>query len=83
VTDQESAGIGTLRAFVFDVNYRDLTVLEKVMDAVFYSHHYSEDLVVFLREDRASRANYNPDNSNPIVGVTTPKGCPIESNGVR
>jgi hypothetical protein len=76
VTDQESAGIGTLRAFVFDVNYRDLTVLEKVMDAVFYSHHYSEDLVVSLREDRASRANYNPDHTNPNRWWNNAQGLP-------
>lgn len=53
MTNLESARIGTLRAFVFDVNDRDLTVLEKVMDAVFYAHHYEEP-VSYLREDGAA-----------------------------
>ena len=43
---------------------RDSAVLEKVMDAIHYVHHYEEP-VIFLREDWASRANYNPDNNNP------------------
>lgn len=43
---------------------RDTAILEKVMDAIHYVHHYEEP-VVFLREDWASRANYDPDRSNP------------------
>lgn len=54
---------------------RDLAVLRKVMDAVFYAHHYEEP-VVFLREDWASRANYNPDNSNPNRWWNNGRGLP-------
>ena len=43
---------------------RDLAVLERVMDAILYVHHY-EQPVIFLREDWASRANYDPNRSNP------------------
>ncbi len=43
---------------------RDLKVLEKVMDAIHYVHHYEEP-VIFLREDWVSRAAYNPNNLNP------------------
>ncbi len=42
---------------------RDATVLEKVMDKIYYVHHYEEP-VIFLREDWVSRAAYNPDNDN-------------------
>lgn len=43
---------------------RDLAMLEKVMDAIHYVHHYEEP-VIFLREDWVSRSTYNPDNDNP------------------
>lgn len=43
---------------------RDLGVLELVMDAILHVHHYEEP-VIFLREDWASRANYDPDSDNP------------------
>jgi hypothetical protein len=43
---------------------RDLIILEKVMDAVLYAHHYEEP-VIFLREDWASRSLYNPNSDNP------------------
>lgn len=42
---------------------RDLKVLEKVMDAIHYVHHYEEP-VIFLREAWASRASYNPESNN-------------------
>lgn len=54
---------------------RDVAVLEKVMDAVFHAHHYEEP-VVFLREDWASRANYNPDNANPNRWWNNGRGLP-------
>ena len=43
---------------------RDLAVLERVMDAILAVHHYEEP-VIFLREDWASRAAYDPNNDNP------------------
>lgn len=43
---------------------RDLAVLEKVMDAILYVHHYEEPAIL-LREDWASRSNYNPNSDNP------------------
>ena len=59
---------------------RDSSVLEKVMDAVHYVHHYEEP-VIFLREDLASRAAYNPDRSNPNRFWNNSRGLPnrIES----
>ena len=43
---------------------RDTAILERVMDAILAVHHYEEP-VIFLREDWASRAAYNPHNNNP------------------
>lgn len=43
---------------------RDLAILQKVMDAILYVHHY-EQPVIFIREDWASRSNYDPDSENP------------------
>ena len=43
---------------------RDLEVLEKVMDAIIFAHHYEEP-VIFVREDWASRAAYDPTSDNP------------------
>jgi hypothetical protein len=43
---------------------RDLAVLEKIMDAILYVHHYEEPAIL-LREDWASRSNYNPNSDNP------------------
>ena len=43
---------------------RDLAALEKVMDAIIHAHHYEEP-VIFVREDWASRAAYNPKSNNP------------------
>ncbi len=53
---------------------RDLKVLEKVMDAIIQVHHYEEP-VIFLREDWASRAAYNPTAPTPTAGGTTAKAC--------
>ncbi|MEO1732227.1 MAG: hypothetical protein AAFR45_01155 [Pseudomonadota bacterium] len=43
---------------------RDPALLEAVMDAILYVHHYEEP-VIFLREDWASRAAYDPNSDNP------------------
>ena len=43
---------------------RDLPILEKVMDAICFVHHYEEP-VIFIREDWVSRSNYRADNDNP------------------
>lgn len=54
---------------------RDPSVLEKVMDAILYVHHYEEP-VIFLREDWVSRANYNPDSDNPNRWWNNGRGMP-------
>lgn len=54
---------------------RDLAVLEKVMDAVLLVHHYEEP-VIFVREDWASRANYNPASDNPNRWWNNGRGLP-------
>lgn len=54
---------------------RDVAILEKVMDAVLYVHHYEEP-VIFLREDWASRAAYDPDNDNPHRWWNDGRGLP-------
>ena len=43
---------------------RDPDVLAAVMDSIIDVHHYEEP-VIFVREDWASRAAYDPDNDNP------------------
>ena len=52
---------------------RDLAVLERVMDAVLFVHHY-EQPVVFVREDWASRSDYDPDRDNPNRWWNRPGG---------
>ena len=54
---------------------RDLAVLEKVMDAVIRVHHY-EQPVIFLREDWASRAAYDPNSDNPNRWWNNGRGLP-------
>ncbi len=54
---------------------RDLVVLEKVMDVIHYVHHYEEP-VIFLREDWASRAAYNPSSDNPNRWWNNGRGLP-------
>ena len=54
---------------------RDLAVLEKVMDAILDVHHYEEP-VIFVREDWASRANYNPRSHNPNRWWNNGRGLP-------
>ena len=60
---------------------RNLQILERVMDAVLYVHHYEEP-VIFLREDWASRANYDPDSSNPHRFWNNGRGLPRKIPGV-
>ncbi|MEM8813430.1 MAG: hypothetical protein AAGF59_12490 [Pseudomonadota bacterium] len=54
---------------------RDSDILEKVMDAILEVHHYEEP-VIFLREDWASRAAYNPVRDNPNRWWNNGKGLP-------
>ena len=54
---------------------RDQAVLEKVMDAVLAVHHYEEP-VIFVREDWASRAAYDPNSNNPHRWWNNGKGLP-------
>lgn len=54
---------------------RDLDVLASVMDAILEVHHYEEP-VIFLREDWASRAAYNPNNDNPNRWWNNGRGLP-------
>jgi len=56
---------------------RDLAALEKVMDAVIHAHHYEEP-VIFLREDWASRAAYDPTNDNPNRWWNNGRGLPAQ-----
>lgn len=54
---------------------RDPGVLEKVMDAILHVHHYEEP-VIFLREDWASRAAYDPESDNPNRWWNNGRGLP-------
>ena len=54
---------------------RDVAILEQVMDAIIYAHHYEEP-VIFLREDWASRANYDPNSDNPNRWWNNGRGLP-------
>ncbi len=54
---------------------RDLVILEKVMDAILHVHHYEEP-VIFVREDWASRANYNVASDNPNRWWNNGRGLP-------
>lgn len=54
---------------------RDLAALERVMDAIIHAHHYEEP-AIFLREDWASRAAYDPTNDNPNRWWNDGRGLP-------
>ena len=54
---------------------RDVETLGRVMDAILYTHHY-EQPVIFLREDWASRSNYDPDRNNPNRFWNNGRGLP-------
>lgn len=53
----------------------DLGLLERVMDAILHVHHYEEP-VIFLREDWASRASYDPRSDNPHRWWNNGRGLP-------
>ena len=54
---------------------RDPRVLAAVMDAILHVHHYEEP-VIFLREDWASRATYDPASDNPNRWWNNGRGLP-------
>lgn len=54
---------------------RDPALLARVMDAIHEVHHYEEP-VIFVREAWASRANYDPDRSNPHRFWNNGRGLP-------
>lgn len=54
---------------------RDPSILEQVMNAILSVHHYEEP-VIFLREDWASRARYDPQNDNPNRWWNNGRGLP-------
>jgi hypothetical protein len=54
---------------------RNLAILEKVMNAILYAHHY-EQPVIFLREDWASRSKYDPNSRNPNRWWNDGRGLP-------
>ena len=54
---------------------RDPAALANVMDAIIYAHHYEEP-VIFVREDWASRAAYDPKSENPNRWWNNGKGLP-------
>lgn len=54
---------------------RDAAILAKVMDAVIHVQHYEEP-VIFLREDWASRAAYNPNSDNSNRWWNNGRGLP-------
>jgi len=54
---------------------RDMAVLEKVMDAILLVHHYEEP-AIFVREDWASRASYDPGSDNPNRWWNNGRGLP-------
>lgn len=54
---------------------RDLQTLEAVMDAILHAHHYEEP-VIFVREDWASRAAYDPRSDNPNRWWNNGRGLP-------
>ena len=60
---------------------QDIAILEKVMDAIHYVHHYEEP-VIFLRENWASRTSYNPDNTNPNRWWNNGRGMPNRINNI-
>jgi len=60
---------------------RNSAVLEKIMDVIHYVHQYEEP-VIFLREDWASRASYNPNNDNPNRWWNNGRGMPNRINEI-
>ncbi|MEO1749950.1 MAG: hypothetical protein AAFR27_15285, partial [Pseudomonadota bacterium] len=54
---------------------RDAAVLEKVLDAVINAHQYEEP-IIYVRDEWASRAEYNPKNNNPNRWWNDGRGLP-------
>jgi hypothetical protein len=54
---------------------RDTQTLAAVMDAILAVHHYEEP-VIFLREDWAHRAAYDPNRDNPHRWWNNGRGLP-------
>jgi hypothetical protein len=54
---------------------RDVATLERVMDAVLDAHHYEQPMI-YVREDWASRASYDPNNANPYRWWNDGRGMP-------
>lgn len=54
---------------------RDVALLQEVMDAIINIHHYEEP-VIFVREDWASRAAYDPKSDNPNRWWNNGRGLP-------
>ena len=54
---------------------RDVKILEQVMDAILYVHHYEEP-VIFVREDWVSHAAYDPNSDNPHRWWNNGRGLP-------
>jgi len=72
----EAGGVETYPMVELKISIeRDVATLEKVMDAIIYAHHYEEP-VIFLREDWASRANYDPKSRNPNRWWNNGRGLP-------
>ncbi|MFK7944496.1 MAG: hypothetical protein AB8B85_16495 [Paracoccaceae bacterium] len=56
---------------------RNQSVLARVMNAVIGAHHYEEP-VIFVREDWASRAAYDPTSDNPNRWWNDGQGLPAK-----
>lgn len=54
---------------------RDPEALARVMDAVIHAHNY-EQPVIYVREEWASRANYDPNSCNPNRWWNDGRGLP-------
>ena len=54
---------------------RNLEILEKVMDAILWAHHYEEP-VIYVREEWASRSAYNAMSDNPNRWWNDGRGLP-------
>ncbi len=75
-TDFEADGTEVYPADELKISFeRDITVLEKIMDAILNAHQYEEP-TIHLREEWASRAAYNPDNDNPNRWWNDGRGTP-------
>jgi hypothetical protein len=54
---------------------RNIEILENVMDAIIYAHHYEEP-AIYVREEWESRSAYNPNNENPNRWWNDGRGMP-------